>query len=223
MFSRIAPRLITPLRATATTTTSIITPIRSSVSTRSFATRMAATASLDIITLIKADHRKVEELYEEYKASTDVTSKKTIAHSIIKELVIHANTEELVLYPIVKEVLNQDLRDHALEEHAAVERGLYELENNLKVGDAEFDRVLAQTMMDVQHHVKEEETDMLPKFAKAMDQERLMKLGAEFTATKKHAPHRPHPMAPKTGMAGKLAKAAGKQMDDLTDPLESKQ
>ena len=51
----------------------------------------------DAITLLKADHRKVEALFEKYESARG--RKAEIAHQICLELTVHTIIEEEIFYP----------------------------------------------------------------------------------------------------------------------------
>ena len=51
-------------------------------------------AKQDAITLLKADHRKVEELFAQFEAAKDDKKKQALAVEICTELTVHATIEE---------------------------------------------------------------------------------------------------------------------------------
>jgi hemerythrin superfamily protein len=55
--------------------------------------------ALDAIALLKEDHRKVEQLFEEFFANHDQET----ARQIFKELEIHSALEEELIYPALQE------------------------------------------------------------------------------------------------------------------------
>jgi hemerythrin superfamily protein len=58
---------------------------------------MAAKKEMDAVALLKADHRKVEELFEKFESTRG--TKQKIAEQICMELMIHATIEEEIFYP----------------------------------------------------------------------------------------------------------------------------
>ena len=58
-----------------------------------------AAAKKDAIALLKADHRKVEELFEKFEKAKGTERKKALADEICMELSIHATIEEEIFYP----------------------------------------------------------------------------------------------------------------------------
>ena len=73
-------------------------------------------AKNDAIALLKADHRKVEELFEKYESARG--KKADIAHKICLELTIHTKIEEEIFYPACREAgVESDMMDEANVEH----------------------------------------------------------------------------------------------------------
>ncbi|MET0274194.1 MAG: hemerythrin domain-containing protein, partial [Phenylobacterium sp.] len=71
----------------------------------------------DAIALLKADHRKVEELFAAYEAAKGDGKKKAIAEEICLELTVHAKIEEDVFYPACEGAIEEDLLKEAYVEH----------------------------------------------------------------------------------------------------------
>jgi hypothetical protein len=63
---------------------------------------MATTKSQDAIALLKEDHRKVEELFEQFEKAKGEGRKQKLALEICKELTIHTILEEEIFYPAIK-------------------------------------------------------------------------------------------------------------------------
>jgi hemerythrin superfamily protein len=121
--------------------------------------------SQDAIALLRADHKLVEELFEQYEKSRSTTKKLDLAQQICTELTIHAQIEEEVFYPQVKEAL----KDHELVPEAIVEHAtMKDLIAQILGGDLEADPEMYDAKVKVlceyvQHHVKEEQNELFPK------------------------------------------------------------
>jgi hemerythrin superfamily protein len=140
-----------------------------------------AKSKADAITLLKADHRKVEELFAEYEKATRSDKKQDIANTICDELTIHAALEEKAFYPPAKEVLGKeaDLIDEASVEHASLKWLIAQLKSEGPDSDL-YDAKVTVLKEYVSHHVKEEEKEMFPKLKKtSLD---LVALGEELEA-----------------------------------------
>src|ERR1022692_3700863 len=90
-----------------------------------------AKSNPDAIALLKADHRKVEELFAEYEKTAKSVKKYEIAITICDELTVHAALEEKAFYPVAKEALGKeaDLVDEATVEHASLKWLITQLKN----------------------------------------------------------------------------------------------
>ena len=71
--------------------------------------------------------------------------------------------------------------------------------------------------LDVTHHAKEEEREMLPKLREALSRKELEELGERMKKAKKMAPTRPHPKAPNTPPGNVAAGPVAAVMDRARD------
>ena len=71
----------------------------------------------DAIALLKADHRKVEGLFEKFESTKGSERKTALAKEICTELMIHATIEEEIFYPACKEAVDEDQMNEAYVEH----------------------------------------------------------------------------------------------------------
>jgi hemerythrin superfamily protein len=141
-----------------------------------------APAAQDATALLKADHRRVADLFEQYEKTRSTAKKKTLVASICMELGIHAKVEEEIFYPAVKAALkDKELVPEATVEHATLKDLIAQVEGKEPDGEM-FDAKITVMSEYVKHHVKEEETEM---FVKARKTRLDMKdLGAQLAARK---------------------------------------
>jgi hemerythrin-like domain-containing protein len=148
---------------------------------------MPATTAADPVTLLKEDHKAVKELFDRFEQAKSDGPKKKAARQAIMELKVHAAIEEEIFYPAfdaeVQEKDSHFIKLEAEEEHHVVHVLIAELDK-MRDDDEYFDAKFTVLAENVRHHIKEEETEMLPK-AKAMGSERLRELGAQMAARKK--------------------------------------
>jgi hemerythrin-like domain-containing protein len=161
--------------------------------------RSSGPATGDAIAILKQDHRDVQQLFRRFeKAGDDAHGVKgQLVDTMIEELSRHAEIEELVFYPAVRQEVADAESDvlEALEEHHVVKLVLRELEG-LDPTDERFDAKVTVMMESVRHHVKEEEQTLFPEVRRAMRRPRLRELGDELRNAKGHVSTRPHPDAP---------------------------
>jgi hypothetical protein len=109
----------------------------------------------DAIALLKADHRKVEDLFEKYESAR--SKKADIAKKICMELTVHTMIEEEIFYPACREAgVESDMMDEANVEHDGAKMLIAELENGSPEDDY-YDAKVKVLSEEIKHHVKEEE------------------------------------------------------------------
>jgi hemerythrin superfamily protein len=119
-----------------------------------------------LLAMLKDDHKKVKGLFEEYKDANG-RKQQEIADTVIHELDVHAALEEELIYPAIREQIDEDdLMNEANEEHHLVHVLLAELKK-LDPSDDIFKAKFTVLGELVKHHVKEEEGEMFPKAQKA--------------------------------------------------------
>ena len=142
----------------------------------------------DAVALIKADHRKVEQLFREFEDAGDraYKTKQDLVAQIITELEVHATVEEETYYPAVEAKAKKDGKEliaEAVEEHHVVKVLLGEL-SVMSSEDEAFDAKVTVLMENVRHHVEEEEEELLPQSEKLLGSDELARLGEEMAARK---------------------------------------
>ena len=116
---------------------------------------MAQEEFTDAIAMLKADHRKVEELFEKYENARG--KKADIAKKICMELSIHTMIEEEIFYPACREAgVDSDRMDEANVEHDGAKSLIAELEAGSPDDDF-YDAKVKVLSEEIKHHVKEEE------------------------------------------------------------------
>ena len=140
---------------------------------------------MDALELLKADHKKVKELFKKAEGNENQKQQKQLFEQIKTELETHTHIEETVFYPAVAK--HEELKDmvlESLEEHKQVKTLLREMDN-LTSDSEKFDPKLKVLMENVEHHAEEEEEGkMFPKVRKLMNAKALDHLGQELEAAK---------------------------------------
>ena len=113
--------------------------------------------------LLRADHKHVSELFDQYEKSRSVKRKKEIVAEICTELSVHAQVEEEIFYPAVKAALgDKELIPEATVEHATLKDLIAQVEGIEPDGEM-FDAKIKVMSEYVKHHVKEEQNEIFPK------------------------------------------------------------
>lgn len=138
---------------------------------------------MDAINLLKADHRKVEALFEQLE-SADGKAKMQVFQQIKSELELHTHIEETIFYPATEEPKQtHDLTLEAYEEHDVVKKLLQEL-SRAKSPNEEWEAKAKVLQENVEHHVEEEENELFPKASKALGADEIETLGEQMEAEK---------------------------------------
>ncbi len=155
---------------------------------------MPKTARHDACELLDADHIATKHLFVEYArlafagagtAATGATRpaadrRPALARKICSELTLHAQIEEEIFYPALRDVIDvPELLDEAQSEHQRVKELVAQIEG-LSEADAAMDDLVSQLARAVENHVKEERNLLFPK-ARAAEGLDLDELGARMT------------------------------------------
>jgi hemerythrin superfamily protein len=155
--------------------------------------------STDAITLLKADHKEVKQLFREFqKAGDGATQKKgELVAKMIELLTVHTYIENEVMYPEVRRLL-PDIEEEILEsyeEHHVADV----LTGELFAMKPDAERFDAKTMVlieSVSHHIEEEEGEWFPKVRAGIGRKELAEIGQRMLEAKQRAPRSPaHPSA----------------------------
>jgi hemerythrin superfamily protein len=157
---------------------------KSHATSRSTATKAAGAGKTDAISLLKADHRQVEEWFGQFQKSHSADKKAQLAEQICKALKVHTQIEEEIFYPnFLAATANKELHHEAEVEHDAAKTLIAQIEDT-PADDEYFDSRVKVLSEMIKHHVKEEEkSDGM--FAEARDADmNLEDLGAQLKRRK---------------------------------------
>jgi hemerythrin superfamily protein len=177
---------------------------------------------MNAITLLKNDHKTVEDLFKRFEklGPRAVKSKEDVVARIVRELSVHAAIEEMVFYPAIRDAVDDgdvdDMVLESLEEHHIVKWVLSELDG-MSAEQERFDAKVTVLMENVRHHVEEEEKDLFPKVNKLLGKPRLDDLGEAMAEAKKAAPTHPHPRSPDEPPGNLVAGAGAALVDKARD------
>lgn len=179
-------------------------------------------ASTDAITMLKDDHKTVEQLFKRFERAGERAhvEKRSIIDRIIEALSVHAAVEEQVFYPVVKATV-PGAEEHtleSLEEHHIVKWVLSELES-MSAEDERFGAKVTVLIENVRHHVREEEQDLFPMVRKQLGRDALNELGMLLAEAKRSAPTHPHPRSPDAPPQNLVVGAAAGIADRIGDTV----
>ena len=128
---------------------------------------MPESTQRDAIALLKDDHRKVEELFEQFEKASGDGRKEKLAQQICLELSVHAAIEEEIFYPACEGKVEEDLIKESYVEHDAAKLLIAEISSGSGETDEFFDSKVNVLQEEIEHHVQEEEKRMEGLFAQA--------------------------------------------------------
>lgn len=140
----------------------------------------------DAIKLLVADHKEVKALFKDYeklvKDEADGDDRQALAQKICLLLTVHATIEEEIFYPAARAAIEDSaLLDEAEVEHASAKDLIAQIEGMSPDEDL-YDAKVKVLGEYIEHHVKEEETELFPEVKKSdVD---LAELGADMVSRK---------------------------------------
>ncbi|GAB3661221.1 hemerythrin domain-containing protein [Ramlibacter alkalitolerans] len=129
---------------------------------------MPTVAMKDACDLLDADHIAVKHLFVEYArlamaAPAAVAERQPIAARICAELTVHAQIEEEIFYPALREAIaSPGLLDRAEAEHQQAKELIAQIQAAKRATPA-LDDLVSELARAVELHVKEERDDLFPK------------------------------------------------------------
>jgi hypothetical protein len=144
------------------------------------------TVSMNVFSLLKADHKKVAGILEKLEPTTErgVKTRNELFTTLKMELDAHAYIEETYFYPVLEKAHEtHDIALEAAEEHAIVKKLLAELDR-LPKDDETWGAKFKVLKENVEHHVEEEEGEMFKKARKVLSDDELESLGGRMERAK---------------------------------------
>jgi hypothetical protein len=176
---------------------------------------------MDAFNLLKADHRKVEELFKRLEQESG-KRKLTVFEQIKTELELHTHIEEKIFYPALEQPEEtHDLTLEAYEEHAVVKKLLKSL-SRARTADEEWEAQAKVLQENVEHHVEEEENELFKKASSALSEEEIENLGEQMEAEKERKQSRSASKSSSKSVAAKRTAAKSKKSAKKSGKKSSK-
>lgn len=138
-------------------------------------------------TMLRADHARVNQLFEQYLASGDTLAADVylITQQVCEELEVHAHIEEELFYPTIMAAADPDTESfvqESIQTHDNIKNLITDV-RTMPIGSPEHDHAFRELINEVTAHIEQEETMLLP-FAEDVFGDELIQLGEEMLARK---------------------------------------
>jgi len=145
----------------------------------------------DAIALLKADHKKVKELFAQVEDTSERAKAQLqrLGDEICAELTVHTQIEEKIFYPAIQERTKRGHQEEkalvleAYEEHAAAKTVIKDILAT-DPGDESYKPKITTLSELIDHHVKEEESELFPGARELFDEDELVELGQRLAELK---------------------------------------
>jgi hemerythrin superfamily protein len=178
-------------------------------------------ATEDVVALLKADYRRVEEMFSTLDALDDSKLVDYFCH-VREELVRHETAEELVVYPAFRRNVpgGDFVADACIAEQSEAEETLARFERHgdepvvLRAG-------LLQLRRDVRAHAQHEEEEVFPALEAHIKVRDLQELAKRYAKALESAPAHTHPHAPETPPGNVVLAPIEAVRDRIRDAMKS--
>jgi len=143
---------------------------------------------MDILDKLKQEHDAVKELLKKLVDSEKATERTALVKKIKAALVPHVRAEEKVVYDAILGQRDKDSKIDGNEgylEHAHADMALKKLGSIRPASSPEFTAAAKVLKELVEHHVKEEESNVWRDVRKAFDSDARIAMNRAFEAAKK--------------------------------------
>jgi len=147
---------------------------------------------MDAFTLLKQDHQQAAQTLQQLVAAEEgAPERQQLFNELKQALDVHAHIEETIFYPVLKqEAATREITLEAYGEHQEIKDLLKQLSDTPPEGNA-WDNLVSDLKRDIEHHVKEEETEMFPKAQSVLSAQQLQELGARMEQEKQQQLQQP--------------------------------
>lgn len=114
------------------------------------------------VAILKGDHERVKKLFDQFDQAKGRAAKRKIVRQALTKLKVHAALEEELFYPAVRKAVGKEIMNEADEEHHVAKLLIAELDG-MDGSESHFDAKFMVLAENVRHHIREEESEMLPK------------------------------------------------------------
>jgi hemerythrin superfamily protein len=140
--------------------------------------------SMDVLELIKIDHRRISDLFVDIKGESGRQQRLLLFQNIRHDLELHTYAEENVFYPAFRNYpAFQGLLKEFYSDHADVKKMLKEI-SEMGVDTVEFENKIVELINHVEAHVAEEEGEFFSLVKQEMKRREREQIGRLFELVK---------------------------------------
>ncbi|MBD1810530.1 hemerythrin domain-containing protein [Microcoleus vaginatus DQ-U2] len=150
----------------------------------SIATQNTDKQDMNIQTLIRLDHNKTNTIFTEIGATKDPQKLQEYFGQLYKDLLVHAQAEEEVVYPKVRSFYGDDNTQELYDEQAQMKQMLDEIKAMDPTNADEFRSKIKDLMEAVGDHIRQEESTMFSAIDNNCSDEQKEQMATEFKAAK---------------------------------------
>ena len=136
----------------------------------------------DPMTILRADHREVKSMLKTLAESEQGTERDALCRKVTDALTLHMRIEEELVYPLILEHIGEEEDEEAVTEHGLAREALTKL--NSMTAKPGFGAVVEMLAGGINHHVEEEEAELLPELKSELDRAEWLELGDKIAAAK---------------------------------------
>jgi hemerythrin-like domain-containing protein len=183
---------------------------------------------MDALTFLRQDHKSVLGMLEVLDGAPEgngaqLSGLETMVNNLIIAESQHEAVEEQFFWPAVRRVLDDGdaLADQAIAQEDAGKKLLQRLEE-AEPGEQDYHDALKEFVKVGREHIEFEQDVVWPRFAAAVDQQELERLGGKLETAKKVAVTRPHPNTPSNSMTQKTMGMGAAVLDHVRDAVSGR-
>ncbi len=139
----------------------------------------------DPIRILKADHREVKQLMTKLRETEEGAERTALANKVVTKLTAHMEIEAAIVYPPVRSEVGEEDAEEATIEHGLACDGLQKMMSLLEAPG--FGAAVEMVKAGIEHHVDEEETEILPELKESLSREEWLALGDQIAKAKQAA------------------------------------
>jgi hemerythrin-like domain-containing protein len=137
----------------------------------------------DPMTILKKDHAEAKKILTELGKSEPGKARRDMVTKVTAALELHMSIEETLVYPLVEKVEGSKVRHEADVEHGLAREGIATMNN--MVDEPGFGAAAESLLGGILHHVREEESEILPTLKKKLHAAEWSELGDQVAAAHK--------------------------------------